>query len=78
MLATGQQRYREALWDAAEEFVDLKTVRKRMRCSSGFCTVWSTSNSNYDAVLGSVHGLTKWESTSTSFEGTSRWTSESS
>jgi len=29
------QRYREALWDAAEEFVDLKTVRRRMRCSSG-------------------------------------------
>jgi transposase len=29
------QRYRQALWDAAEEFVDLKTVRRRMRCSSG-------------------------------------------
>jgi len=29
------QRYREALWDAAEEFIDLKTVRRRMRCSSG-------------------------------------------
>src|SRR5690606_34471241 len=29
------QRYREAVWKAAEEFVDLKVVRKRMRCSSG-------------------------------------------
>jgi transposase len=29
------QRYRQAVWDAAEEFVDLKTVRTRMRCSSG-------------------------------------------
>ena len=29
------QRYRQAVWDAAEEFVDLKLVRKRMRCSSG-------------------------------------------
>jgi len=29
------QRYREAVWDAAEEFVDLKLVRKRMRCSAG-------------------------------------------
>lgn len=29
------QRYREAVWKAAEEFVDLKVVRSRMRCSSG-------------------------------------------
>ncbi len=29
------QRYRQAVWDAAEEFVDLKLVRERMRCSSG-------------------------------------------
>jgi len=29
------ERYREAVWDAAEEFVDLKLVRQRMRCSAG-------------------------------------------
>ena len=29
------ERYREAVWNAAEEFVDLKLVRQRMRCSSG-------------------------------------------
>jgi len=29
------QRYRRAIWDASEEFVDLKTVRRRMRCSAG-------------------------------------------
>lgn len=29
------ERYREAVWVAAEEFVDLKLVRQRMRCSAG-------------------------------------------
>lgn len=34
--ATGPRSYREALWDAVEEFVDLKTVRGRMRYPWGF------------------------------------------
>jgi len=29
------ERYRQAVWDAAEEFVDLKLVRQRLRRSSG-------------------------------------------
>lgn len=71
------QRYRQAVWDAAEEFVDLKIVRTRMRTRPVWFSASSTSISNFADALGSANVILKLESTSTSFAGTSPWTGES-